>query len=220
MTDEMRAKVEKVMKNLERNKMKPYFCENREEAQALVKTLIKKGETISCGGSKTLDETGIYQMINSPDYNFLDRSAPGMTRPEVEEVYRQTFRADTFFMSTNALTENGELYNVDGNSNRVAALLYGPKSVIVVCGINKIVKNIDEAIKRVKTIAAPQNTIRLGIETPCGKTGECVSLGKENPELCDGCHGDTRICCNYVVSAQQRHIDRIKVIIIGEEYGY
>ena len=113
MTDEMRAKVEKVMKNLERNKMKPYFCENSEEAQALVKTLIKKGETISCGGSKTLDETGIYQMINSPDYNFLDRSAPGMTRPEVEEVYRQTFRADTFFMSTNALTENGELYNVD-----------------------------------------------------------------------------------------------------------
>ncbi len=97
MTDEMRAKVEKVMKNLERNKMKPYFCENSEEAQALVKTLIKKGETISCGGSKTLDETGIYQMINSPDYNFLDRSAPGMTRPEVEEVYRQTFRADTFF---------------------------------------------------------------------------------------------------------------------------
>lgn len=159
-------------------------------------------------------------MINSPDYNFLDRSAPGMTRPEVEEVYRQTFRADTFFMSTNALTENGELYNVDGNSNRVAALLYGPKSVIVVCGINKIVKNIDEAIKRVKTIAAPQNTIRLGIETPCGKTGECVSLRKENPELCDGCHSDTRICCNYVVSAQQRHIDRIKVIIIGEEYGY
>ena len=123
-------------------------------------------------------------------------------------------------MSTNALTENGELYNVDGNSNRVAALLYGPKSVIVVCGINKIVKNIDEAIKRVKTIAAPQNTIRLGIETPCGKTGKCVSLRKENPELCDGCHGDTRICCNYVVSAQQRHIDRIKVIIIGEEYGY
>ena len=96
MTDEMRAKVEKVMKNLERNKMKPYFCENKEEAQALVKTLIKKGETISCGGSKTLDETGIYQIINSPDYNFLDRSAPGMTRPEVEEVYRQTFRLDTF----------------------------------------------------------------------------------------------------------------------------
>lgn len=123
-------------------------------------------------------------------------------------------------MSTNALTENGELYNVDGNSNRVAALLYGPKSVIVVCGINKIVKNIDEAIKRVKTIAAPQNTIRLGIETPAEKQANVFPLRKENPELCDGCHGDTRICCNYVVSAQQRHIDRIKVIIIGEEYGY
>ena len=102
MTDEMRAKVEKVMKNLERNKMKPYFCENSEEAQALVKTLIKKGETISCGGSKTLHETGIYQMINSPDYNFLDRSAPGMTRPEVEEVYRQTVSYTHLTLPTNS----------------------------------------------------------------------------------------------------------------------
>ena len=88
MTDEMRAKVEKVMKNLERNKMKPYFCENREEAQALVKTLIKKGETISCGGSKTLDETGIYQIINSPDYNFLDRSAPAGMHCTCNTLYR------------------------------------------------------------------------------------------------------------------------------------
>lgn len=220
MTDEMRAKVEKVMKNLERNKMKPYFCENREEAQALVKTLIKKGETISCGGSKTLDETGIYQMINSPDYNFLDRSAPGMTRPEVEEVYRQTFRADTFFMSTNALTENGELYNVDGNSNRVACIVYGPRQVIMIVGVNKIVENLDEAILRVKTICAPMNTERLGIATPCNKTGKCVSLSKENPFMCDGCGGNTRICCNYVVSAKQRHKDRIKLIIVNENLGY
>lgn len=220
MTDEMRAKVEKVMKNLERNKMKPYFCENSEEAQALVKTLIKKGETISCGGSKTLDETGIYQMINSPDYNFLDRSAPGMTRPEVEEVYRQTFRADTFFMSTNALTENGELYNVDGNSNRVACIVYGPRQVIMIVGVNKIVENLDEAILRVKTICAPMNTERLGIATPCNKTGKCVSLSKENPFMCDGCGGNTRICCNYVVSAKQRHKDRIKLIIVNENLGY
>ena len=106
------------------------------------------------------------------------------------------------------------------NSNRVAAILYGPKSVVVVCGVNKLVKNIDEAVERVKTKAAPPNTVRLGIDTYCAKAGQCVSMNKENPELCEGCHGDGRICCNYVVCAQQRHVNRIKVIIINEELGY
>ena len=150
----------------------------------------------------------------------LIRSAPGLTREQVEDIYRQTFSADAYFTSTNALTENGELYNVDGNSNRVAAILYGPKSVVVVCGVNKIVKNIDEAIYRVKTKAAPPNTIRLNIDTYCSKQGQCVSLNKENPELCEGCRSEGRICCNYVVCAQQRHINRIKVVIINEELGY
>ena len=95
-----------------------------------------------------------------------------------------------------------------------------PQSVICICGVNKLVANIDEAIKRVKTKAAPPNTVRRGIETPCAKSGECISLKKENPEMCEGCHGSGRICCNYVVCAQQRHVNRIKVIIIGEEYGY
>ena len=189
MTEELKARIEKTMQNLRRNKMEPYFCETKEEACALVKTLIKPGDTIS-------------------------------TREEVEEVYRQTFSADAFFTSTNALTENGELYNVDGNSNRVAAILYGPKSVVVVCGVNKLVRNIGEAIERVKTKAAPPNTVRLGIDTYCAKAGKCVSLNKENPELCEGCHGDGRICCNYVVCAQQRHINRIKVVIINDSFGY
>ena len=220
MTEELKARIEKTMQNLRRNKMEPYFCETKEEACALVKTLIKPGDTISSGGSVTLKETGVYDIITSADYNYLDRSRPGITREEVEEVYRQTFSADAFFTSTNALTENGELYNVDGNSNRVAAILYGPKSVIVVCGVNKLVKNIGEAITRVKTKAAPPNTVRLGIDTYCAKSGQCVSLNKENPELCEGCHSDGRICCNYVVCAQQRHINRIKVIIVNEELGY
>ena len=220
MTDELKARIDKTMANLKRNKMEPYFCETSEEAQNLVKTLINKGDTISSGGSVTLKQTGIYDIITSSDYNYLDRSREGITREEVEEVYRKTFCADAFFTSTNALTENGELYNVDGNSNRVAAILYGPKSVVVVAGVNKIVKDIDEAIYRVKTIAAPQNTVRLNLDTYCNKTGKCVSLQKDNPELCDGCHSAGRVCCNYVVSAQQRHVGRIKVIIIGEEYGY
>ena len=219
MTDEVKNRVETTLKNLKRNKMEAYYVDTKEDAQKLVRTLISKGDTLSCGGSVTLKQTGIYDIISSSDYNFLDRSACE-TPEQVEEVYRKTFCADAFFTSANAVTENGELYNVDGNSNRVAAILYGPKSVICVCGVNKLVKNIGEAITRVKTKAAPPNTVRLGIETPCAKTGECVSLKKDDPEMCEGCHGDGRICCNYVVCAQQRHVNRIKVIIIGEEYGY
>ena len=219
MTEEMKTRIEKTMTNLKRNNMQPFYCETKEEACELVKTLLNSGDTVSYGGSVTLKQTGVYDLISSGKYNFLDRSAC-KTPEETEELYRKVFRADAFFTSANAVTENGELYNVDGNSNRVAAILYGPKSVIAVCGVNKLVKNLDEAIKRVKTKAAPPNTVRLGIETPCAKTGECISLKKDAPEMCEGCHGSGRICCNYVVCAQQRHIDRIKVIIIGEEYGY
>lgn len=220
MNAELKARIDKTMENLRRNKMEPYFCETKEEACEVVKTLIKKGDVISSGGSQTLKETGVYDIITSSDYNYLDRTIPGLTKEQIEEVYQKTFSADAYFTSTNALTENGELYNVDGNSNRVSAILYGPKSVIVVCGINKLVKNIEEAVVRVKTIAAPKNTIRLNCDTYCAKTGKCVSLGNEDSELCEGCHSDGRVCCNYVVCAQQRHINRIKVIIIGEEYGY
>ena len=220
MTGETKARIDKTMENLRRNNMEPYFCETSEEARELVKTLIAKGDVISSGGSVTLKQTGIIDIIKSSDYNYLDRSREGITREEVEEVYRKTFCADAFFTSTNALTENGELYNVDGNSNRVAAILYGPKSVVVVCGVNKLVKNLGEAVLRVKTKAAPPNTVRLGIDTYCAKTGRCVSLNRESPELCEGCRGSGRICCNYVVCAQQRHVNRIKVIIINEELGY
>lgn len=219
MTDEMKARVEKTMQNLKRNRMEAYYVDTKEDACALVKQLLHPGDTVSCGGSVTLKETGVYDIIAAAPYRFLDRSA-AKTPEAVEDIYRQTFCADAFVTSANAVTENGELYNVDGNSNRVAAILYGPKSVIFVCGVNKIVKDVNEAIRRVKTKAAPPNTVRLGIATPCAKTGECISLQKENPGMCDGCHGDGRICCNYVVCAQQRHVNRMKVIIIGEEYGY
>lgn len=217
---EMMQKINRTIENLKRNKMDAYYCETSEDAKSLVKKLINKGDVISCGGSETLFQTGIYDLITSDEYNFLDRSAKGLTPEQVKEIYRKTFSADVFCTSANAVTENGELYNVDGNSNRVAAMLYGPDSVIVVCGYNKLVSNLDEAVRRVKTIAAPKNTVRLGIDTYCGQQGECVSLQKDGAEMCDGCHGDRRICCNYVVFAQQRHIGRIKVIIVGEELGY
>lgn len=210
--------IEKTMENLEKNGFKPYFVQTKEEVVPLVKTLINKGESVSNGGSVSLKETGVSELMACGDYDFIDRT--GLEGEELRQAYIRAFGCDTFFCSSNAVTENGELYNVDGNSNRVACIVYGPKQVIMVVGVNKIVKDINEAVERVKTCAAPPNTIRLGIPTPCSKTGKCISLSKENPYICDGCGGDNRICCNYVISAKQRHKDRIKVIIVNEKLGY
>lgn len=206
--------INETMKNLESNNMKPYFAETKEEAKAIVESLLKKGETIASGGSQTLKACGIDALMKSGDYNYLDRE----TAENVEDVYLGAFTSDTYLMSTNALTTSGVLYNVDGNSNRVAALLYGPKSVIVVCGYNKIVGSIGEAVERVKSVAAPLNTVRLHTGSYCENAGVCKGAGSS--EICDGCKGAGRICCNFVLTAQQRKKDRIKVIIVGEELGY
>ncbi len=210
--------IEKTLENLEKNNYKPYFAENKSEAVELIKTLISKGESVSHGGSETLKECGIIDLIKNGDYDYIDRS--GLEGEELRQAYIRAFGCDTFFTSSNAVTENGELYNVDGNSNRVACIVYGPKQVIMVVGVNKIVENIDDAIKRVKEKAAPANTKRLSCKTPCSVTGKCISLNKKNPFICDGCESEQRICCSYVVSAKQRHKDRIKVIIVNEKLGY
>ena len=216
----MEAIINKTMENLKKNNIKPFYVETKEEVLPLVRTLVNEGDTVSNGGSVTLKQTGVMDELKSGRYNYLDRSREGITREEVEQVYRDTYSADVYFASSNAITESGYLYNVDGNSNRVSAILYGPKSVVLVCGYNKIVKDLDEAVKRVKTLAAPPNTVRLNCETYCAEKGSCVSMNKDGGEYCDGCHSKDRICCNFVISAQQRHIDRIKVIIVGEELGY
>ncbi|MEE1077362.1 MAG: lactate utilization protein [Acutalibacteraceae bacterium] len=218
----MNCSIEKTITNLKNNNMEAYFCETKEEALEKVKSMIKKGDVISNGGSVTLAETGVMELIKSGDYNYLDRAREGITREEVEEVYRKAFSADVYFASANAITESGYIYNVDGNSNRVAAILYGPKSVILVVGKNKIVKTIDDAVTRVREIAAPKNTVRLGINSYCAANGKCMALNlpTENNEMCDGCMSDARICCNYVLSGKQRHKNRIKVIIVNEDLGY
>ena len=212
--------VNKTLEALRKNNMQAYFCNNSDEVRELVCKLMKKGDTVTHGGSVTLAQTGITKLISNGDYNYLDRNAPELTREQVEEIYLKAFTSDVYLTSANAITENGELYNVDGNSNRVAAILYGPKSVIVIAGYNKIVPDINEAIARVKCEAAPKNTVRLNCDTYCAKTGKCVSLNKEDSLMSDGCRSEQRICCNYVVSSLQRKKDRIKVIIVGEELGY
>lgn len=214
----MNEMIEKTMTALQKNNMQAYFVEKKEDVIDLVKTLIKKGDTVTHGGSVTLAECGIPALLANGDYNYLDRSVKGLTPEQVKDIYRKTFSADVFFTSANAITENGLLYNVDGNSNRIAAIVYGPDSVIVIAGVNKIVPDINAAMNRLKTTAAPLNTKRLNCKTPCAVTGKCLAV--DNPLLAEGCKSPERICCNYVVTAQQRHKDRIKVILVGESLGY
>ncbi len=215
----MTEQIKNIMQNLQRNNMQAFYAETSAEAVEQVRDLLHKGDVISCGGSVTLAESGVMDLMRSGDYEFLDRSKA--KDPEaVREIYLRSFSADAYLTSCNAITEQGWLYNVDGNSNRIAAIAYGPKSVIVVAGVNKIVKDLKEAELRVKQTAAPQNTVRLNLNTYCNKTGECLSLQGGDGQMCNGCQSDARICCNYLISAQQRYKDRIKVIIVNENLGY
>lgn len=211
-------RIKKTGENLVKNNMEFYYAETKNDVRDIVKSLIKKGDVITNGGTMTMAECGIADLLRSPDYTYLDRT--GKSREEVEEIYIQAFSADVYISSSNAITEDGVLYNVDGNSNRVAAIAYGPKSVIIIASYNKIVQNLNEAEIRIKRESAPPNCIRLDCPTPCRETGECVSLSKSSRQMTDGCSGDGRICCNYLISAKQRHKGRIKVILVGEELGY
>lgn len=215
-----KQRIEKTLEAIKKNNMQAFYCETKQEALEKVRELMNKGDTVTHGGSVTLAECGIKELLKNGDYNYLDRSAPGLTRDEVQEIYRKAFFADVYLTSSNAVTENGMLFNVDGNSNRVAAIMYGPKSVIVVAGYNKIVADLNEAFDRLRTVAAPKNTKRLNCATYCAKTGKCVSMNKEGSMMGEGCFSEQRICCSYTVASFQRVKDRIKVIIVGEELGY
>lgn len=209
------ARLENVAKAIKKNNMEAYVVSTKEEVVPLVKTLINKGDSIAKGGSMSLNETGVFELITNGDYDYINRD----TLP-AKECLAKTYTSDVFFTSCNAITDDGVLYNVDGNSNRVSAIAYGPESVIMIVGYNKIVSDLKQAEIRVKTIAAPANTVRLGLKSYCSSKGECASLVNENPQMCDGCKSDTRICCNYLISARQRQKNRIKIILVGETLGY
>lgn len=209
--------LETVMENLRKNHLNPQFVPTMAAVAPLIERILNVGDTVAVGGSVTLDETGVIDLLRSGNYRFLDRYAEGLSREEKEEIFRQSFFADVFLCSSNAVTEQGELYNVDGTGNRVAAIAYGPKKVIMVVGVNKLVRDLDEAARRVKTCAAPPNTQRLGFETYCQKAGHCM---KVDGGMTDGCPSDIRICCSYLITGYQRQTDRIHVILVGEECGY
>ncbi|CCY18724.1 uncharacterised ACR YkgG family COG1556 [Eubacterium sp. CAG:786] len=205
----MEERIQRTMSALERNNMKAYYAESRDELFDIVRGLVKNDKLITAGGSVTLEESGVKQMLMTEFKGvYLDRSE-GKTPEEVEDILHKAFVSDTFFASSNAVTEDGELYNVDGRGNRVSAMIYGPTQVVLIVGVNKIVRDMEEAVCRVEQVAAPKNTRRLNSGTPCEITGSCAH-----------CRSRGRICCSYVRMAQQRVKDRIKVIIVNESLGY
>ncbi len=217
----MTEQIQKLFKNLEKNKMQPIFAENCAEAVKIVKDMLFDGCVITAGGAMSLNESGIWQLINDKKYNFLDRSRKDISPKQQQECFKAAIGADFFFCSTNAITENGELLNVDGFANRISSIAFGPKKVVMIVGINKIVPDLKSAFLRVKKIAAPKNCVRLNIDNPCAKLGHCVSLlNNPDPDFADGCQKDTRICCDYLISALQRQKDRITVVLVNENLGY
>lgn len=202
-------KILRTIKALEQNNMNGYLVNSKDELISKISELVEEGSKVSCGGSMSLVETGVMKHLKSGRYNFLDRAKEGLTVEEIDRIYRESFFADAYFSSSNAITEAGELYNVDGNGNRVAALLFGPKKVIIVAGSNKIVKNVDEAIKRNREVAAPANAKRLNKNTPCTKVGYCMD-----------CKSLEKICREYTLIRSQKDNDRIHVIFINDNIGY
>ena len=202
-------KIERTIVNLEKNNIKAYYAKSDDEIFQTIKDIVKDGETVSVGGSMTLFETKIIDFLRSGRYNFLDRYKENLTQTDLKEIYRKSFSANTYFASANAITEEGEIFNVDGNGNRVAAILYGPDKVILIVGVNKIVKNIDEAIKRNKDISGPANAKRLNLQTPCAKVGYCMD-----------CESKDRICCEYTVIKRHRNENRIHVIFVNDNLGF
>lgn len=197
-----------IISNLKKRNMEGYYCSTKEEAVTKALSFLHDGATVSWGGSMTLDECGIIDALKAGKYNLLDR-ATAKTSDEIEKIYRDVFFSDFYFTSTNAITSDGILYNIDGNGNRVAAMIFGPKEVIIVTGMNKVCTDEESAHKRVRNLAAPINTQRLQKNTPCVKTGKCHE-----------CLGSESICAQLVTTRNSRIPGRIKVILVGEELGY
>ena len=185
-----------------------YYCENADEALLMAKRFLTPGCSISWGGSETLEEIGLIDYLKESDYILYDRHT-AKTPEESSMMYSKIVTADYFFMSSNAITLDGQLVNIDGRGNRVACLIAGPKNVIIIAGMNKIVTDVDTGIERVRNMAAPPNNVRLNKKTPCAELGRCANC------LVDDC-----ICCEIVITRKSQIPGRIKVILVGEELGY
>ena len=197
-----------IIKKLALRKMEGYYADSMEEACEKVLELIGSGKkSVAYGGSMTIDNSDLKDRINSAGHDLIIREQY-KSPEEVKELKAKMINADTFLMSTNAITLDGELINIDGRGNRVSYLIYGPEQVIVIAGMNKVVKDVNAGLDRTRNIASPANTVRLNCDTPCAKIGRCGDCLEHT------------ICCEMVITRASMIPRRIKVILVGEELGY
>lgn len=196
---------EKVIKGLGSRNMTGYYAADKEEALKIALSLIPEGCTATMGGGVSVSEIGLKQYLKEGNYNFIDREEAEDRRAAMLAAYD----ADVYLASCNALTEDGELVNIDGNANRVSSIAYGPKKVVFIVGMNKVCVDLDAAMKRARNVAAPINKQRIGGNTPCVKTGSCFNC--KNPDT---------ICCQFLITRYSKHQDRIHVILVNDFLGF
>ena len=199
---------ESIIKKLKIRKMEGFYADTMDEAtQKVLELLGPDPKTVCYGGSMTLDNSDIKAKIKDKGHDLIIREN-AKSDDEIRQLKSRMINSDVFLMSTNAITLDGELVNIDGRGNRVSYLIYGPDRVFVIAGMNKVVKDVDEGISRTRNIASPANTVRLNCDTPCAKTGRCADCL------------DHTICCQIVVTRCSMIPGRITVILVGEELGY
>ena len=195
----------KTIKGLESRNMTGYYAKDKEEALKIALSLIPEGSTVTMGGAMSVHEIGLSDALKNGNYNFIDRDEFEDKRQAMLLVYD----ADFFLSSSNAMTDDGILVNIDGNANRVSAIAQGPKKVLMIVGMNKVCPDVDSAMKRARNVAAPINTQRFGINPPCTKTGTCSN-----------CKSPDTICCQFLITRYSRHEGRIHVILVNEDLGF
>lgn len=200
--------VNTIIKHLKARNIEGYFFENSAEAVSAILDMMPEGSSVTWGGSETFKETGMLAALENGNYNLIDRSK-AQTAEERQNQYSQMVLADYFFMSSNAVTLDGQLVNIDGNSNRVGLLVHGPKHVMILVGMNKLTADVESAIKRIRTYACPANAKRLQKNTPCGVLGKCGE-----------CLTSECMCNQIVITRRSGHPGRIKVFFIAEDLGY
>ena len=194
-----------VIKGLKSRNMDGYYAESKEEALRIALELIPEGSAVTMGGAMSAHEIGLVDALKNGNYNFIDRDAYTDKRVAMLAAYD----ADVFLSSANAITSDGVMVNIDGNSNRVSAIAQGPKKVVFIVGMNKVCGDIDGAIKRARNVAAPINAQRFGLSTPCSKTGACMN-----------CKSPDTICCQILITRYSRHAGRIHVILVNDSLGF
>lgn len=193
-----------VIKGLKSRNMSGYYAESKEEAVAQALQLIPEGSKIAMGGCASAKEIGLIDVLQSEKYQYIDRS-----KMEPREGLMAAYDADIFLSSANAMTDDGILVNIDGNSNRVSCIAQGPKKVIFIVGMNKVCSDLDGAMKRARNVAAPTNAQRFDVDTPCKKTGRCFD-----------CKSPDTICCQFLITRFSRHVGRIHVILVNDNLGF